>query len=122
MSEVKNFFLHLRLNYQFFILSGSYLFGALLSPQVDIIGVFIQFFSVHILLFGGVTAYNSYIDKDKEPIGGLKNPPEMSKWMLYMSWIFQITGLVIAFYSGVLFFTAYIVSMIFFWFYSSSNI
>ena len=121
LNELKKFILHLRLNYNFFIISGAYLFGAVLSPQLNFFGFLLQFFNVHILLFGGATAYNSYWDKDKGPIGGLKNPPKMSVWMLYASWILQIVGLIIAVYSGKFFFISYLLSMFFFWIYSSPN-
>ena len=119
LKEIKNFFLHLRLNYQIFILSGAYLLGGVLSPQTSQLEFFLQFFTIHILLFGGVTAYNSYYDKDEGPIGGLKNPPKMKPWMLYASWILQITGLLLSFYSGFFFLIAYSISMFSFWAYSS---
>ncbi|MES2088174.1 MAG: UbiA family prenyltransferase [Patescibacteria group bacterium] len=120
-SQIKNFILHLRLHYQIFILSGPYLLGVLLSNQLSYLQL-VQFFSVHILLFGGVTAYNSYFDKDEGPIGGLKNPPKMQKWMLVASWIFQIFGLLIAFYSGFYFKIIYIICALSFWMYSSPRV
>ena len=43
----------------------------------------IGFLSVHILLFGGVTVYNSYWDKDTGPIGGLRAPPPLAPWTLH---------------------------------------
>jgi 1,4-dihydroxy-2-naphthoate octaprenyltransferase len=118
-SSLKDFFLHLRLNYQFFILSGAFLIGGLLSNGQNFFPFFLQFLNVHIFLFGGVTAYNSYWDKDEGPIGGLKNPPKMEKWMLYASWSFQCIGFVIAIASGFSFLCLYAISMIFFWLYSS---
>jgi 1,4-dihydroxy-2-naphthoate octaprenyltransferase len=119
--KIRDFFLHLRLNYQIFILSGPYLLGVLLSNNFSYLQI-IQFFSVHILLFGGVTAYNSYFDKDEGPIGGLKNPPKMKLWMLYASWILQIVGLVFAVNSGLYFVLIYLLSVLVFWMYSSPHI
>ena len=80
-----------------------------------------QFLNVHLLLFGGATAYNSYYDKDKGAIGGLKNPPEMNDWMWLASWSVQILGLLIALSAGYLFTTIYLVSMVLFWLYSSPH-
>ncbi len=114
-----DFLKHLRLNYQFLILSGPFLLGGLFSSQVNPIEFLIQFLSIHIFLFGGATAYNSYWDKDEGPIGGLEHPPKMNLWMLYSSWLFQIIGLSIAFVSGFSFVSFYLLSMIFFWLYSS---
>src|SRR3989339_1428902 len=96
LNELKKFILHLRLNYNFFIISGAYLFGAVLSPQLNFFGFLLQFFNVHILLFGGATAYNSYWDKDKGPIGGMKQPPLMRRWMHHTSLVLQFIGLIIA--------------------------
>jgi 1,4-dihydroxy-2-naphthoate octaprenyltransferase len=81
-----------------------------------------QFFSIHILLFGGVTAYNSYFDKDEGPIGGLKIPPKMFPWMLVGAWVLQFIGLILAFFSGLYFVFIYFVSAIIFWMYSSPRI
>ena len=118
---MKNFILHLRLNYQILILSGPYLLGILLSDYLSILQL-VQFFSIHILLFGGVTVYNSHFDKDEGPIGGLKNPPKMDSWMLILSWVFQVLGLIIATYSGIYFILVYLLSALFFWMYSSPHI
>ena len=116
-----DFLKHLRLNYNFFILSGPFLLGGLFSPGTDIIQFIIYFFSVFVFLFGGVNAYNSYWDKDEGPIGGLEHPPKMKRWMLYASWIFQCIGLLIALTSGPIFTIFYLVSVLFFWLYSSPH-
>jgi 1,4-dihydroxy-2-naphthoate octaprenyltransferase len=120
-SQIRDFILHLRLNYQIFILSGPYLLGVLLSDHFSALQI-IQFFSIHILLFGGVTAYNSYFDKDEGPIGGLKSPPKMHLWMLIVSWVLQIIGLAIAIYSGLYFVIIYLLSVFIFWMYSSPHV
>ena len=71
------------------------------------------------MLFGGATAYNSYWDKDKGPIGGLQNPPPMQPWMWMASLLVQMLGLMVALMQGSLFVGIYIVSMLFFWLYST---
>lgn len=79
----------------------------------------LQFLNVHILLFGGATVYNSWWDKDEGPVGGLKHPPEMSKWMHTVSLLIQFIGLLYAFRVSVLFAGIYALSMLFFWVYST---
>ncbi|MDZ7682184.1 MAG: hypothetical protein U5J63_10870 [Fodinibius sp.] len=69
--QLWHFVLHLRWHYQLFILSGGFLLGGFLSVDMNISSFFIKFLNVHLLLFGGATAYNSYWDKDTGPIGGL---------------------------------------------------
>ncbi|NGP89973.1 UbiA family prenyltransferase [Aliifodinibius halophilus] len=114
-----HFILHLRWHYQLFILSGGFLLGGVLSSNLDL-GLFLQqFFNVHLLLFGGATAYNSYWDKDEGPIGGLANPPKMERWMWGASIALQLAGLFLAIPAGGIFIAVYGISMLFFWLYST---
>jgi 1,4-dihydroxy-2-naphthoate octaprenyltransferase len=114
-----HFILHLRWHYQLFILSGGFLLGGFLNTDLNI-GTFIfQFFNVHLLLFGGATAYNSYWDKDKGPIGGLQNPPPMTQWMWLGALLLQTIGLMLAIPQGSLYVSVFALSMLFFWLYST---
>ncbi len=117
--QVWHFIVHLRLHYQFFILSGGYLLSALFVESVNWSQYGFQFLNVHVLLFGGATAYNSYWDKDEGPIGGLKSPPKMESWMWIASMLFQLIGLVCAFSLGRTYVLIYALSILFFWLYSS---
>ncbi len=117
--QVWHFIVHLRLHYQFFILSGGYLLSALFVESINWEQFGFQFLNVHVLLFGGATAYNSYWDKDEGPIGGLKSPPKMEGWMWAVSMLFQLIGLVCAFSLGRAYVIIYAVSILFFWLYSS---
>lgn len=119
VKELWHFIVHLRWHYQLFILSGGFLLGGLFSDQLNLRWFIIQFLNVHMLLFGGATAYNSYWDKDKGPIGGLKHPPKMSRWMWMASLLLQMIGLLLALPMGSLFVSVYAVSMLFFWLYST---
>lgn len=117
--QIGHFVLHLRWHYQLFILSGGFLLGGFLSDDLTVMPFVIQFLNVHLLLFGGATAYNSFWDKDEGPIGGLKHPPKMRRWMWGASLILQFIGLGIAMGEGFLFAAIYILSMFFFWLYST---
>jgi 4-hydroxybenzoate polyprenyltransferase len=119
--QIWHYFLHLRLHYQFFILSGGYLLASLFADSIDQGTYWMQFLNVHILLFGGATAYNSYWDKDEGPIGGLKNPPKMTRWMWAVSLLMQFAGLVWAFSIGFSYSVIYAVSMLLFWLYSTPH-
>jgi 1,4-dihydroxy-2-naphthoate octaprenyltransferase len=117
--EIGHFILHLRLHYQFLLLSGGYLLGGLLAGSMDTIQFWTQFMNVHILLFGGATAFNSYWDKDEGPIGGLKHPPKMTNWMHPVSLAFMIAGWVWSLQVSWIYFMIYGVSLILFWLYST---
>lgn len=79
----------------------------------------LQFLNVHVLLFGGATAYNSWWDKDDGPIGGLKSPPKMNRWMWPASMGMQYIGLAWAVTVGWNYAIIYALSMLFFWLYST---
>ena len=113
--QVWHFIMHLRLHYQFFILSGGYLLSSLFIENLNWNQFWLQFINVHILLFGGATAYNSYWDKDEGPIGGLKSPPKMTRWMWLTSLSMQIAGLGWALNINANYAIVYMVSLILFW-------
>ncbi len=117
--DVRSFVVHFRLHYQVFILSGGYLFGALFSERFHAGTFWLQFLNVSVLLFGTATVYNSWHDKDEGPIGGLKNPPGMQPWMRKVALWMQFGGLLLAHYAGMEFTYLYLVSMVFFWLYST---
>lgn len=116
-SEALSFLIHLRLHYQFFILSGAFLAGAVfaggMSPSFTV-----QFLAVHVLLFGGATVYNSHWDRDEGPIGGLRRPPRLAPWALAGAWFLQLAGLLVSIAASPASPWVYAASMLFFWLYS----
>lgn len=117
--EIIHFIIHLRLHYQFFLLSGGFLLGGLMSGEMHTSQYLFQFLNVHVLLFGGATAYNSFWDKDEGPIGGLKHPPKMTRWMWSVSLILMGAGLIWALTVGPAYTIIYAVSAVLFWLYST---
>lgn len=111
MRDLWSFFVHLRWHYQVFILSGGYLLGGLFQPTLEFAPFIVQFLNVHLLLNGGLTAFNSYFDEDEGPIGGLAAPPPMKPWMLPASVAVQGVGLVIAASEGAAFVALYVTTM-----------
>ncbi len=117
--QLWHFVVHLRWHYQLFILSGGFLLGGFLSSDIELKRYLLQFLNVHLLLFGGATAYNSYWDKDEGPIGGLRNPPEMRGWMWGVALSIQFVSLLFAVPLGGLYAGIFVLSMLFFWLYST---
>ena len=110
LREIISFVKHLRIHYQLLLLSGTFLLGGVFSKGTDYSHFIIQYFNVHILLFGGLTVYNSYWDNDSGPIGGLKHPPKVEPWFHISSLIVQLIGLFIASISGYIFVISYFFS------------
>lgn len=121
-TEIWDFILHLRLNYNFLILSASFLLGAVYAGIRDLPFFIFYFLVIYVLLFGGVNAYNSYFDKDTGPIGGLKHPPKMKQWMYYAAWLLQVVGLVLSMRAGTQFVLLYLIIMLSSWAYSTPGL
>jgi 4-hydroxybenzoate polyprenyltransferase len=119
--EIKSFVIHLRWHYQLFILPAGFLMGGLYAADLDVRTFVLQFLNVHLLLNGGVTAYNSYYDEDEGPIGGLEHPPKLAPWTLWASLVVQIVGLAIAIPMGAVFVAIYAATMIFSVLYSANR-
>jgi len=64
---------------------------------MDASRLFWVFFIIHFLLYPASNGYNSYFDKDEKSIGGLKNPPPVSKGLYYLSLTFDATAIVLGY-------------------------
>lgn len=80
MDEVKHLLLHLRLPFQL-MLAPFMLLGALGTGAAPALSWLPPFLAVHVGLYGGATAFNSYYDRDKGPIGFMKRPTPVTARM-----------------------------------------
>lgn len=90
----KSTLLHLRFPFSFFLLP-VFLFAAATSVPLDSYRFWLVFVVLHFLIYPASNGYNSYFDKDESSIGGLKNPPKVSKELFYVSWIMDVLALLI---------------------------
>jgi 1,4-dihydroxy-2-naphthoate octaprenyltransferase len=56
--------------------------------------------ALHVFLYGGTSALNSYYDRDEGPIGGLAEPPPVDRGLLAWSWGVQLAGAPLAAWVG----------------------
>jgi len=95
----KSTLLHLRFHFSFFLLP-VFLFAVSQSTVINTPNTLLAFFILHFLVFPSSNGYNSYHDKDTGSIGLLKNPPPVSKSLLYctnaMDIIAIVAGLIIS--------------------------
>ncbi len=85
---------HLRLNFQA-ILAPIFLWGYLLAGGGWGWRLVVGFVTIHICLLGGITALNSYYDRDDGPVGGLWQPPPWTPALLPFAWAVQLLGLLV---------------------------
>jgi 4-hydroxybenzoate polyprenyltransferase len=102
------YLLHLRLGFNL-LLSPIYLWGAFLGggglgdPRF-----WFGYVSLHLFLYGGTTAFNSFYDEDDGPIGGMLRPPPVDPGLLRFSLVVQALGLLPAAASGPVFLLAWL--------------
>jgi 1,4-dihydroxy-2-naphthoate octaprenyltransferase len=105
-------FVHLRLHYQLVFLSPLFAWGfALGGGQLSWRAV-AGFLAFHVFLYGGITAYNSYYDRDEGPVGGLRKPPAVTRPLLGFSLGVQLAGLAISSWVGWKLVALYLVVML----------
>jgi 1,4-dihydroxy-2-naphthoate polyprenyltransferase len=86
---------HLRFPFSFFLLP-VFMFALSQALLVDWYNAFAAFFILHFLLFPSSNGYNSYQDKDETSIGGLKNPPKVTKHLFYVTLLFDLSAFILA--------------------------
>ncbi len=91
----KSTFLHLRIPFSFFLLP-VFLFATAIADEIDWFNFFLIFVILHLLIYPASNGYNSYFDKDEKSIGGLENPPPVSKELYWVSLGFDLLGLGLA--------------------------
>jgi 1,4-dihydroxy-2-naphthoate octaprenyltransferase len=76
--KVKDIILHLRFPFSLFLMP-VYWFAISQAQAVNIEKAIWIFVILHLLIYPASNAYNSYFDKDEGSIGGLKNPPKVTR-------------------------------------------
>jgi 1,4-dihydroxy-2-naphthoate octaprenyltransferase len=103
--------LHLRIPFSFYLMP-VFLFALSQSHTIIASTTFLSFIILHMLVFPASNGYNSFQDRDTSSIGGLKNPPEVSKNLFYVTAIMDITAIALSFiisYSYAIFIFLYVV-------------
>lgn len=87
---------HLRLHFQL-LLAPVFLWGWLVAGSGRLtLAIALAFLSLHLFLYSGATAFNSYYDRDTGPVGGLEHPPPVAPVLLPFSLLVQVVGLFLA--------------------------
>jgi 4-hydroxybenzoate polyprenyltransferase len=84
--------IHLRFHFQL-LLAPVWLWGWLVAGGGLHPAVVLGFVAFHLFLYTGVTAFNSYYDRDVGPVGGLERPPPVPELLLPVSLLLQAVGL-----------------------------
>jgi 1,4-dihydroxy-2-naphthoate polyprenyltransferase len=74
----------LRFHFSLFLLP-VYLFALSQAPAINWYDALVVFVILHILVYPASNGYNSYMDRDDTPIGGLKKPLQPTKQLFYVT-------------------------------------
>jgi len=85
----------LRFHFSFFLLP-VFLFAISQLPVVNWNNALFVFLILHLLVYPASNGYNSYMDRDETPIGGLKNPMQPSRQLFRISVLMDIASIVIS--------------------------
>jgi len=70
-----------------------YLFALSLVPDIHVVHAILIFVILHLLVYPSSNGYNSYMDRDETPIGGLSNPMQPTKELFYVSIIMDLMAI-----------------------------
>ncbi|HVE61371.1 MAG TPA: hypothetical protein VNA26_06115, partial [Chitinophagaceae bacterium] len=79
----------LRFHFSFFLLP-VYLFALSQLTSINWINAFFVFLILHLLVYPSSNGYNSYMDKDETPIGGLSRPMQPTEQLFKITVLMDI--------------------------------
>ena len=92
----KNTLKLLRLPFSFFLMP-LFLFAISQAENILIYKALFSFLIIHFLVYPASNGYNSYIDRDDSPIGGLEKPPMPTKNLFHTTLIMDFLSVVLSF-------------------------
>ncbi len=85
----------LRFHFSFFLMP-VYLFALSQVVYIDWYSAIWAFVILHLLVYPASNGYNSYMDKDTSPIGGLANPMQPTKQLFYVTVIMDLAAILLS--------------------------
>ena len=92
----------LRFHFSFFLLP-VYLFAISQLPAINGTNAVVVFLILHVLVYPSSNGYNSYMDRDETPIGGLKNPLQPTRELFYTTIVMDAMAIALSFFINIRF-------------------
>ncbi|HEX3935124.1 MAG TPA: UbiA family prenyltransferase [Puia sp.] len=93
----------LRLPFSFFLMP-VYWFALSQVVEKDWARAILIFFILHLLVYPASNGYNSYMDRDTTPIGGLEHPPQPTRRLFWVTLVMDLAALALGSIIGLYFF------------------
>lgn len=87
----------LRFHFSFFLMP-VYFFALTQLVNINWARATFIFFILHVLVYPSSNGYNSYMDRDESPIGGLKNPLLPTKQLFYVTVLMDLLAIGLSFF------------------------
>lgn len=101
----------LRFPFSYFLMP-VYWFALSFVDTINIPRAILVFVILHLFVYPSSNGYNSYMDRDEGSIGGIKNPPEPTKQLFYVTIGMDIIGIVLSMFISSLFAACIIIYII----------
>jgi 1,4-dihydroxy-2-naphthoate octaprenyltransferase len=82
----------LRFPFSFFLMP-VYWFALSQTAKINTVSAILIFCILHLLVYPSSNGYNSYMDRDTGPIGGIKKPRQPTRQLFYATILFDITSI-----------------------------
>jgi 1,4-dihydroxy-2-naphthoate polyprenyltransferase len=92
----------LRFHFSFFLMP-VYWFALTQLLNINWANTALIFFILHVLVYPSSNGYNSYMDRDTSPIGGLANPLQPTKQLYYTSVIMDVAAILLSLFISLWF-------------------
>lgn len=92
----------LRFHFSVFLLP-VFLFALSEAESIDPLRAVMVFIILHLLVYPASNGYNSYMDRDTSPIGGVENPMMPTKELYYVTIFLDLFAIVLSLFIGWLF-------------------
>lgn len=91
----KSAFTLLRIPFSIYLMP-VYWFALSVLNNIPVIPAIIVFLILHLLVYPASNGYNSYHDRDEGSIGGLKQPPKVTKELFHLVILFDVLAVVLS--------------------------
>ena len=83
----------LRFHFSFFLMP-VYWYALSQTASINKAHAILIFIILHLLVYPASNGYNSYMDRDTESVGGIKNPKQPTPQLFYVSILFDVVALI----------------------------
>ncbi len=85
-----------------FLLMPVFIFGISQATSIQPYRTLLMFLILHLLVYPSSNGYNSYMDRDTGPVGGLEQPLQPTRQLYYLSVLMDISAVLLALFLGVM--------------------